>query len=423
MTLPQPTSTFTIPSLHDDLELDCRIYYPRYRHAEQGGEGRHFFGRAFAIVAHPYASLGGSFDDGVVASVGSILLQQGIVLGTFNFRGAGDSPGRVSWTGRAELSDYVSFYGFMLCLATAVSSASHNVDSAKPTSAPAQHSPAKAPLLILGGYSYGSLIASCLPSYEIVHSIFTQTDTGSTEAEIRSRADKAGRDLAAYFAMSRSGSIGRGRSSLRVSDIDSSPKRNVAMGGYDSSEAASRRISRDSSRVSFDGERVRRSLDRVGQRIRAQVSSNEHEVATEVHTPVVESPVGLGFSMREELVKANVVYLLVSPLLGSVSLATTMFSRPTFELRDRHTGRVRIKDTLRQEDKLVDRKTCIVYGTKDVFVAERKARKWAEGLSARSRLVTWSQIEGAGHFWIEKGAMDGLLRVVKAWLPSIADGS
>jgi pimeloyl-ACP methyl ester carboxylesterase len=329
----------------------------------------------------------------------------------------------VSWTGRAELADYVSFYGFMLCLANAVVSATHAADSATPTSAPAQQPPTRAPTLILGGYSYGSLIASCLPSYEIVDSIFTQAGPGSTEAEIRNRADKAGRDLLAYFAMSRSGSIGRGRSSLRVSDIDSSPKRNVAMGGYDSSEAASRRISRDSSRVSFDGEKVRRSLDRVGQRIRAQVSSSERDSPAEIHTPTVETPSELVSPAREELVKVQIVYLLISPLLGSVSLATTMFSRPTFELRDRKTGRVRIKDTLRQEDKLVDRKTCIVFGTKDVFVAERKARKWAEGLSARNRQVSWSQIEGAGHFWIEKGAMDGLLRVVQAWLPSIADGS
>jgi hypothetical protein len=79
MTLPKPSSAFTIPSVHDDLELDCRLYYPRYTDGP-------LFGRAFAILAHPYAPLGGCYDDPVVAATGSGLLRNGITLGTFNFR-------------------------------------------------------------------------------------------------------------------------------------------------------------------------------------------------------------------------------------------------------------------------------------------------------------------------------------------------
>lgn len=81
MALPPPRSTYTIPSLHDDLELDCRIYYPR--RSEKNAAA---LGRTFAIMAHPYAPLGGSFDDPVLALAGSVLLKQGVVLGTFNFR-------------------------------------------------------------------------------------------------------------------------------------------------------------------------------------------------------------------------------------------------------------------------------------------------------------------------------------------------
>ena len=81
MTLPAPRSTFTIPSLHDDLELDCRIYYPR-----SSEKNANTLGRIFAIIAHPYAPLGGSFDDPVLALAGSALLKQGVTLGTFNFR-------------------------------------------------------------------------------------------------------------------------------------------------------------------------------------------------------------------------------------------------------------------------------------------------------------------------------------------------
>jgi alpha/beta superfamily hydrolase len=39
-----------------------------------------------AIVAHPYAPLGGSYDDAVVDMAASIILKQDFVVGTFNFR-------------------------------------------------------------------------------------------------------------------------------------------------------------------------------------------------------------------------------------------------------------------------------------------------------------------------------------------------
>jgi hypothetical protein len=79
--LPTPRSTFTIPSLHDDLEIDCRIYYPRSSEKTTAT-----LGRTFAVIAHPYAPLGGSFDDPVVALTGAVLLKHGVTLGTFNFR-------------------------------------------------------------------------------------------------------------------------------------------------------------------------------------------------------------------------------------------------------------------------------------------------------------------------------------------------
>ena len=81
MSLPPPRSTFTIPSLHDDLELDCRIYQPR-----ESENNAPTLGCTFAIIAHPYAPLGGSFDDPVLALAGSLLVKQGVTLGTFNFR-------------------------------------------------------------------------------------------------------------------------------------------------------------------------------------------------------------------------------------------------------------------------------------------------------------------------------------------------
>lgn len=79
----EPTYSFPIPSLHDDTPLDCRIYHPPGLHDLVAGDSKKIRG---AIVGHPYAPLGGSYDDHVVLSVTECLLDQGYVVTTFNFR-------------------------------------------------------------------------------------------------------------------------------------------------------------------------------------------------------------------------------------------------------------------------------------------------------------------------------------------------
>lgn len=89
MSLPStPTYTFSIPSIHDRLRLDCRIYLPpdlhkRLLHGSSSSDRPLLRG---AIIAHPYAPLGGCFDDPVVGVVGGEVLRLGCVVGTFNFR-------------------------------------------------------------------------------------------------------------------------------------------------------------------------------------------------------------------------------------------------------------------------------------------------------------------------------------------------
>lgn len=85
MGLPKPTFSFTIPSIHDSIPLDCRVYHP----LEPLNDGYTFAptgGNKGAIIAHPYAPLGGSYDDPVVELVAKEILRQGFIVGTFNFR-------------------------------------------------------------------------------------------------------------------------------------------------------------------------------------------------------------------------------------------------------------------------------------------------------------------------------------------------
>jgi hypothetical protein len=82
--LPQPT-ILTIPSIHDDTVLDCRIYIPPNLLVSLLSE-KTVWRKKSAIVAHPYAPLGGCYDDPMVDMVASALLDQGFFVGTFNFR-------------------------------------------------------------------------------------------------------------------------------------------------------------------------------------------------------------------------------------------------------------------------------------------------------------------------------------------------
>lgn len=86
-----PLLNFTIPSIHDDTVLDCRIYLPdtngKYRRqSSTGNDNGEFYAIRGAIVAHPYAPLGGTYDDRVVMACVATMLEAGIIVGTFNFR-------------------------------------------------------------------------------------------------------------------------------------------------------------------------------------------------------------------------------------------------------------------------------------------------------------------------------------------------
>ncbi|CAG7971403.1 unnamed protein product [Penicillium nalgiovense] len=177
MDLPSANFSFHLPSFYDGNKLECRIYLPP---ALQNIESATTWPSRGAIVAHPYATLGGCYDDPVVSFIGSELLQAGCIVGTFNFRGAGDSEGRTSWTAKPELGDYVSFYGFMLQYLHFLKLAlapSEQVDPSKPRKATDGVKNSTDTRLILGGYSYGSLIASHVPTLDTMLDLFQSAPT------------------------------------------------------------------------------------------------------------------------------------------------------------------------------------------------------------------------------------------------------
>ncbi|KAH8124883.1 phosphatidylinositol-glycan biosynthesis class S protein-domain-containing protein [Trichoderma asperelloides] len=176
--LPEPSFTLTIPSIHDGTTLDCRVYHPDSFYVDGAAPWK----RHAVVFAHPYAPMGGSFDDPLLDIVAEQLLRKGYLLGTFNFRGAGRSAGRTSWTAKPECNDYTSFVGFMTHYL-------HHLDPfcRRVTELPSEK--AVPPLLMMAGYSYGAMITTQLPPLNEVLEPFTSPDCGSHAAQIRLRAE------------------------------------------------------------------------------------------------------------------------------------------------------------------------------------------------------------------------------------------
>lgn len=80
---PTPSLNLQIPSLHDSLPLDARIYLPPIYTTPTPSTP---WSRKVAIIAHPYAPLGGCYDEFVVLRLAAALLKTGWVVATFNFR-------------------------------------------------------------------------------------------------------------------------------------------------------------------------------------------------------------------------------------------------------------------------------------------------------------------------------------------------
>ncbi|KAH0313895.1 hypothetical protein KCU74_g12994, partial [Aureobasidium melanogenum] len=186
MTDNTPVYCLTIPSVNDGTLLDCRIYHPVSLQEPQSAQ-QHT--RKAALIAHPYAPLGGSMDDAVVTTVVDQLLDLDFVVGTFNFRGAANSHGSTSWSGKAERDDYISVAGHLLFYMNQIhTSRTKDTTSAQSPTENDSNIPSEHITLILGGYSYGSLIVTHLPPTSEILTMFRETQASTWTSDILKRA-------------------------------------------------------------------------------------------------------------------------------------------------------------------------------------------------------------------------------------------
>ncbi|KAF4120410.1 hypothetical protein GMORB2_3211 [Geosmithia morbida] len=347
MHLPEPTLTLTLPSIHDGTILDCRIYHPLSPSSEL------WHPRHAAVVAHPYAPLGGSYNDPMVAEVATQFLWAGFITATFNFRGAGNSTGRTSWTSRPERDDYTSIVGFLVYYV-------HSLDPRKPGDA-------EAPILVLSGYSYGAMITSQLPPIEAVMAVFANPPLDSDAGHIRTLAETL-----AHQQRRITNSHG-----IRVGET--SPRRRSSSIGDGSIRGIARRTRH----------RARSSLGSIN-----SINSS----ATSPTSPQQRQRPDLTLPLVSGLVRPQPAYLLISPLQGPITNLVTISRSPGHSAAE---AQLRIHPTL------------AVYGDGDIFVSVKRLRAWTERMeNAQDSKFRGREIPGAGHFWIEEGVLSEMMRLV-----------
>ena len=247
--------------------------------------------------------------------------------------------------------------------------------------------------LVIGGYSYGSLITTLLPSTEDILKRFAKVNKGTAEAEIRLRAVSLAAQWnkdALLYREAQQARKTKSHEKLRVSTHAIT----VAVGGEES-EPGSRRVSHEGRR-SMDA--VRRSMEKSRKKFLRQ-----HSNETSEHKLVIESLVPV------EIPPPQTHYLLISLLQPPVSMFVTLFSN----LRSGHLAQ--------SEAKLLDHPTLVIYGDKDFFASQRRLRKWAESQKSRpDSLFQFHEVAGAGHFWREKETLTQLRGHIRQWIQDIA---
>jgi hypothetical protein len=243
--------------------------------------------------------------------------------------------------------------------------------------------------VILGGYSYGSLIVKHLPVLSALLEPFVNPIAGSAGDEILTRARKLAEQTNLVWRNNAHNQEREGRSRTKGHKSKSS----ITMGGEETTPEK-RRTSRE----------VRRSVDRslnieFGNRLRSL--SHSHHRHKDDSPPVLPETV-----QSVPIPTPRVHYLLVSPL--TPPLAT--LAAPALGHKFWKQSRTGFQDPIAQHE------TLAIYGNRDIFTSAKRLQDWSEQLKAMpgSRFSS-VEVAGAGHFWVEGGVEEKLRSALSDW--------
>ncbi len=281
---------------------------------------------------------------------------------------------------------------------------------------------APSPVLVMGGYSYGSMITCQLPSLENVLALFHAPGCGSHAAEIRLRAEHLAEMQNTVLASARAAAVDRLH--------PTAPRKHLGVRVGGDEESRKSHESRRSLSAEFE-EGIRHGVaelmartrrgHRRSQSGRGHSPRDSHGAAGPPEIPSDHLP------PITDLVTSRPAYLLISPLQGVITNLATM-SLPSFMsipgknwIRSSFAGGGRPATApapskeapepaalarhvpAEAEDKLVRNPTLAIYGDRDGFVPVRKLRDWAAHLeSVHGSRFRAHEVSSANHFWVQR---------------------
>jgi len=237
------------------------------------------------------------------------------------------------------------------------------------------------PVVVLGGYSYGSLILKHLPPVPTILQNFATPLPGSAADETILRAHKIADQSNLEWT-----NIAREEACARQKRRGHKNKPSMTMGGEETTPEK-RRSSRD----------VRRSLDRHdSHKRRSRLRSISHRRREDA----LGSP---GEQHESAIVMPEIRYLLISPLAVPVS---TLLA-PALGHKFWNKAKEGCQEVISRHTSLA------VYGDQDAFSSVKKLRNWSALLAGSH--VSSVEIAGAGHFWVEHQVEEELRAALMNW--------
>lgn len=363
--------------------------------------------------------------------------RQSIVTESDLHRGAQGSQGKTSWSAKPEVGDYKSVAGLMIGYLRDLALGRTEMRTGDREKVTID--------LILGGYSYGSMVLSLMPPTSEIMKVFENAEEGTGAAEINLRAAKlADETLKVEMTQVETASGGesdipgsRGRPTLKPSDA-------LVFGGEETSPDVRRRSqehhgarrSLDVARKSLDQvpKRVKEAVKRAGSH-RSELDQGSGEEAILEEDDQLEAPRVAYTEVQRPGVSVRTRYLLVSPLLPPLSgfLSMSMSSMMPRKLGwSSHSSRSAQADGEPSKDTLASHPTLAIFGAEDGFTSGQRLSLWAQRVEQRSRLVRskqsqesdshgfdWLSIEYAGHFWREDGVKDVMRKRIEEWVSKL----
>lgn len=259
----------------------------------------------------------------------------------------------------------------------------------------AQSVPSEPITLILGGYSYGSLIVTHLPPTPEMLAAFRKSSKWISEILLRAR------ELALQTNTSLSEIRGRlpdTPPARTQHKRQSSSQHSIIYGGNDEPSPADRHIGPKHKTVEIQT-RIRHVMHRNHRSTSLTTSAPPSEKSDENTEPTFALP------------HVSTHYLLISPLLPPLSNFLSLSSTLFFW---RHNP---------NPQHLLHHPTSVVFGTKDIFTSSTKIDAWCKKMDAMAIQnkgdFRWRKVEGAGHFWREKGVEAELRKSVREWVEGV----